>query len=196
MTGHCFRLPDARRAGTNACQSCAESQCCVQLCSGLCFASMALHRDIDMFVPTLPALTLQLLPLQGRALTTYIRRTYFPFLAKEPTLQPLGGAGGSRYALWTHYSPHSGSSMGSDSSGGGKGDGSGAAPQRQQLRLGAALLIPCLADLLAALTSLTAAIQQSGAPLLKDLSMAMEVSKYPEFLQFRLRYTSWANQDL
>jgi hypothetical protein len=91
--------------------------------------------------------------LQGRALTTYIRRSYFPFLAKEPTLQP--GGGGSRHALFTYTRPHEGTR--------GRGDrnSSGAAGQ-PQLRLGAALLVASLADVPAALTSLTAAIQQSG----------------------------------
>ena len=94
------------------------------------------------------------IPLQGRALTTYIRRSYFPFLAKEPTLQP--GGGGSRHALFTYTKAHEGAR------GRGNGSGSGATGQAQ-LRLGAALLVPSLADVPAALTSLTAAIQQSGA---------------------------------
>ena len=94
------------------------------------------------------------MPLQGRALTTYIRRSYFPFLAKEPTLQPSGN--GSRHALFTYTRPHEGARS--------RGDGNGSSATGQaQLRLGAALLVPSLADVPAALKSLTAAIQQSGA---------------------------------
>ncbi len=109
--------------------------------------------------------------LQGRALTTYIRRIYFPFLATEPVVRPLGGSGGSsssfRAALWTFASPHDGSS-------GVNGAVENATPQPP--RLGAALLIPCLADLPAALSALEDAIQQSGTLQLPDDCLGMFIS--------------------
>ena len=85
------------------------------------------------------------LVLQQRALVTYIKRIYFPFMVREPE---LGSAGGNLCALWLHSS--SSACEG------------GPAPSGSVL-LGLALVIPALEHLPAALTAAEDIIAQSGA---------------------------------
>ena len=89
---------------------------------------------------------------------TYVCRIYSPFLRVEPVVQQLSGAGndgsssgsggGWRVALWTFQGP-------ADAAAGLTDSQSGA-------RLGAALLVPALANLPAALDALPAALREAG----------------------------------
>lgn len=80
--------------------------------------------------------------LQSRALTTYIKRIYFPFMLREPEIS--APAAGVQCALWAYDEPATA--------------GTAAAKER----LGTAVLIASLAELPAALEAAARTVTDSG----------------------------------
>lgn len=83
--------------------------------------------------------------MQTRALMTYIKRIYFPFILRDPHLyNPVPG---SRCALWAYAEP------------------AVAGTTAAQECMGTALLIASLAELPGALGAVSQAVADSGAPI-------------------------------
>lgn len=80
--------------------------------------------------------------VQHRALVTYVKRVYYPFLVREPE---LGSAGGNLCAFWLHAPP---ADCGPEASG--------------SIVLGLALVLPSLEGLAPALAAAERVIADSG----------------------------------